>query len=90
MKDEDSLESYKLVDGNTVHLVRGRKANPVATTPVASTPVTSATSASAVSPQLPPLASLGAGPGMGGFPGMAGMPGLGQMGGAGMPGMGIN
>jgi ubiquilin len=96
LKDEDALSVYKLKDGNTVHLVRGRKQE---TTPVASQPSTPTQPDTTRSQQLPPLGSFGAGPG--GFPGMQmptgmqmpagmpGMPGMGGMGGMGqMPGMG--
>lgn len=76
LKDDDSIEVYKLKDGNTVHLVRGNKpkaASPASTAPPVEAPV--------ATQQLPPLNQFTGGP-MGGM----GMPGMGMPGMGGYPG----
>lgn len=75
LKDEETVEFYKLNDGNTIHLVRGgvKKAAP----PSSTSPATSATTPAATTPAapvpnmfgantasgLPPLSSFTGGPG---------------------------
>lgn len=90
MKDAQTLASYEIADGLTVHLVRGKTAA-AAGQPSAAT---AATNAPAAGTGADPMAGLGGmggmPPGMGGMggmpPGMMGMPGMG-MPGMGMPGM---
>lgn len=75
LKDEETLESYKLKDGQTLHLVKGaRKAN----TPAE--PVTPAATPAVENPN--PVAAMA---GMQGIQGLQGLPG---MQGGGFPGMG--
>ena len=84
LKDEQTLQSYKIEDGVTIHLVKS-KASTTETGPTSAT-----TSGTVTTPNANPMA--GGMPGMGGFPGMPGMgmPGMGGMGGfPGMPGMGM-
>ena len=90
LKDEQTLESYKIEAGLTVHLVRAKATS-------SDTPSTSSTSEQPLAQPSAPLTGLPPGMGfpggmggMGGFPGgmggMGGFPGMGGMGG--MPGMG--
>ena len=87
LKDEQTLESYEITDGLTVHLVKGKTAA-AAGQPSAAGASTTATPSSAGT-GADPMAGLGGMGGMGGMgmPGM-GMPGMG-MPGMGMPGMGM-
>lgn len=97
LKDEMTLDEYKITDGLTVHVVKGKSASgaqPAASTASAEgsslggAPTTAASDAGAA--QTNPMAGMAGFPGMGGMGGMpAGMgmpPGMGGM--AGMPGMG--
>ncbi|KAJ3373023.1 hypothetical protein HDU91_001176 [Kappamyces sp. JEL0680] len=95
LKDEDTLETYKLKDGNTIHLVRGNKPKQAAPASSAA-PAPAAAPASSPAPAaqqpvpnmfgtpsgMPPLNAFTGGPGFG-FP--QGMPGMGQ---GAAPGMG--
>lgn len=94
LKDELTLDEYKIADGLTVHLVKGSK--PGANKPAEGSSLGGTTSdnnaagagatgagAGAGAAQPNPFAGMG---GMGGFGGMPGMGGMGGMGG--MPGMG--
>ena len=84
LKDEQTLESYKIEDGVTVHLVKSKGATAEGSS---TAPTTSATSAPTTAPQANPFGGMpGMGfPGMGGMGGMGGFPGMGM--GGGFPGM---
>ena len=96
LKDEQTIESYEIQDGLTVHLVKGKtaaaggqpSAGAGASTAQSSAGASGAGGAGASgaggATGADPMAGLG---GMGGMPGM-GMPGMG-MPGMGMPGMGM-
>ncbi len=75
LKDEQTLESYKIEDGVTIHLVKSKGAT------------AEGTSAPTTAPTATPANPLAGGAGMGGMGGFPGMPGMG-MPGMGMPGMG--
>lgn len=87
LKDENTVASYEITDGLTVHLVRGKTA-----AAAGGAQPTAPTASSGVGTGADPMAGMGANPmggmppGMGGMGGMGGMPpGMGGMGG--MPGM---
>ncbi len=89
MKDEQTVASYEITDGLTVHLVRGKSAQAAggAQNPGAATANAGAsTGANTGADPMAGLGGAGANP-MGGMGGMGGMPGMG-MPGMGMPGMG--
>jgi len=96
LKDEQTLDEYKIADGLTVHLVKGSKAGAAkpaegsslgGTTSDATAAGTGAGAAGAGAAGANPFAGMP--PGFGGMGGMGGMPGMGGMGGMpGMPGMG--
>ena len=87
MKDEQTLKDYKIEDGVTVHLVKGKS------TTGSSAPTTASTESTGASvggqPTAPPMGM----PGMGMPPPMGGMPGMfppgGMASGGAMPGFGM-
>ncbi|KAI8906476.1 putative ubiquitin domain-containing protein [Gorgonomyces haynaldii] len=98
LKDEETLATYKLQDGHTLHLVKSKPAGQQSTPATPQTPQPAAQPAPAQpserTPTTGPLPNLFGGvpgqtpaqaPGFGGMPGF-GMPGMGGM--PGMPGMG--
>ena len=87
LKDEQTLASYEIVDGLTVHLVRGKTAAAAGQPSAAGATGATTTAPGATNPG----AGTGADPmaGMGGMGGMPGMGGMGGMPGMGMPGMGM-
>ncbi len=97
LKDEMTLEDYKITDGLTIHLVKGGAKGPAASTapPTGTAPTTAASTAPAdTGAQAQPPNPFAGGMPAGMPPGMAGM--FGGMGGGaggaggmpGMPGMG--
>ena len=90
LKDEQTLESYKIENGSQVHLVKAKAAG--TSGPATDADSTAAATTDSANAQPNPFAGMGGMPGMGGmggFPGMGGMggfPGMGGMGGmGGMP-----
>lgn len=88
LKDSETVESYKIAEGHTLHLVRGA-ANPATTTSAAPSGGAPTATTPSVQPQVPlnpaapnmfgggnPLAALA---GLGGFGGMGGMGNMGGM-----------
>jgi len=70
LKDFQTLEQCAIVDGCTIHMVKGaaRKTEPAPSTATPAAPSTTA---------APTMGSAGAMPSMGGFPAMGGFPGMG-------------
>jgi ubiquilin len=94
LKDEMTLDEYKITDGLTVHLVKGKSAGaPGDSSSLSGATATDASSvagstgagAGAGAAQPNPFAGMG---GMGGMGGFGGMQGMGGMGGGMPPGMG--
>jgi len=84
LKDEQTLESHKIEDGVTVHLVKAKTTGGAEPSAQTASNTAAASDAQPNAAQANPFGFGGAGmPGMGG---MGGMPGMGGMGG--MPGMG--
>jgi len=91
LKDELTVEDFKITDGLTIHLVKGKTANAAATggAEVPATSSDAASTASATTAANPGAAAGGLGAGGAGanpFAGLGGMGGMGGMGG-GMPQM---
>ena len=93
LKDEETLEFYKITDGLTVHLVKGGGNKPA----MGTGQTASASNAGSTAPTQAPnvgnptgagAAGMGGMPGMGGMGGMPGMPGMGMGMPGGMGGMG--
>jgi ubiquilin len=90
LKDEMTLDEYKIADGLTVHMVKGSKAGGAGAPGNTESSLGGTTSSSAGAEAQPnPFAGMGGMPGMGmgGMGGMGGMP-PGMMGMGGMGGMG--
>lgn len=93
LKDEQTLESYKIETGLTVHLVKAKATDGSAgsTQPTTTSAQPAPTTGAQPNAGANPFGAMGGMPGMGmggmpGMGGMGGMPGMGGMGG--MPGMG--
>ena len=77
LKDEMTLDDYKITDGLTVHVVKGKSAGAPATTVPVAAPTSSLAGAAdanagAGAAQPNPMAAMGGMGGMGGFPGFGG------------------
>jgi len=83
LKDEMTLDEYKITDGLTIHLVKGKSAGAAATDTSSATGSTASTAAGAGG-----AAGVGAAAGGNPFGGAGGFPGGGMGGMQGMPGMG--
>jgi ubiquilin len=89
LKDENTLEEYKIEDGVTVHLVKGKSASASGASGESSSGAQASSSSSGAGAGAGAGAGLGAGAGgLGGLGGFGGFGGLGGMGGmGGFPGM---
>jgi ubiquilin len=85
LKDEMTLDEYKITDGLTIHLVKGKSAGASADTSSLSGPPTTEAGTSVGAGVGPGAGAAGANPFAGMPPGMAGM--MGGMGGGMPPGM---